>query len=268
MKKISFTKMHGTGNDFILVSTRARTTRRFWTTRRVRALCDRHHGVGADGLIILTAHRRQRQYGFAIYNADGSTAETCLNGLRCAAFLLTRGTGEIILHPPAGPVSARVLRRKGSTAVVRLDLGIPQYGAAPLPPMGRGRQKATVTAIDVGNPHLVVFVKDFEFDWPRTAARVQQQATFPQATNVDFVRVINRRRLELRFFERGVGPTLSCGSGAVAATLAAMREDLIGNTVRLITPGGTMKINYDSRADRLLLTGPAEKVFSGKIEVR
>jgi diaminopimelate epimerase len=267
MRKITFTKMHGTGNDFIFVLAKTSSGRQFWTKKRVRKLCDRHSGIGADGLIVLTPPAKRGGYGFRIYNADGSTAETCLNGLRCAAFLVSRGTGEVIFVPPAGPVSTRVLSRTGSTAIVRVDLGVPEYGAATLPPLGRGWNKMTVTAISVGNPHLVVFVEDFDFDWPAVAGQVQQRSSFPRGANVEFVRVVNRRRMELRFFERGVGPTLSCGSGAVAATLAAMREDLVGNAVNLATPGGKLKINYNPTADRIYLTGAAEKIFTGEIRI-
>ncbi|MFC1475661.1 diaminopimelate epimerase [Candidatus Zixiibacteriota bacterium] len=267
MRTITFTKMHGTGNDFIFVLAKTRSGRQFWTKKRIGTLCDRHIGIGADGLIVLTPLAKREGYGFRIYNADGSTAETCLNGLRCAAFLVSRGPGTVIFEPPAGPVSTRVLSRAGSTAIVRVDLGVPEYGAATLPPLGRGRNKITVTAISVGNPHLVVFVRDFNFDWPVVATQVQQQSAFPRGANVDFVRVINRRRMELRFFERGVGPTLSCGSGAVAATLAAMREDLVGNAVNLVTPGGELKIHYNPTADRIYLTGPVERIFTGEIRI-
>lgn len=267
MKKIAFTKMQGTGNDFIFVFEKSVSVGRFWTKKRVRTVCDRHSGIGADGLIVLSSARRRGGYGFRIYNADGSTAETCINGLRCAALLVSRGKEEIVFHPPPGPVKTRVLQRRGPAGQVMVDLGIPEYHAATLPPLGRGGNKMTVTAISVGNPHLVVFVRDFTFDWLAAAVLVQQQSTFAQGANVDFARVISRRRIELRFFERGVGPTLSSGSGAVAATLAAMREDLVGNTVSLAAPGGKLKITYDPPADRLFLTGPAEKIFTGEISV-
>ncbi len=267
MKKIVFTKMHGTGNDFIFVFEKTEADRRFWTKKRVRKLCDRHVGIGADGLILLKPARQRGRYGFCIYNADGSSAEICINGLRCAALLVSRGKEQIVFEPLAGPMSTRVLQRVGSRATVRVDLGIPEYGAATLPPLGRGRKKMAVTAISVGNPHLVVFVNDFDFDWQAVAAQVQQQSTFPRGANVGFARVISRRQIELRFFERGVGPTLSSGSGALAATLAAMREDLVGNTVNLTMPGGKLKITYDPTGDRLYLTGPVEKVFAGEVSI-
>ena len=267
MRKIAFTKMQGTGNDFILVQEKSIAALRFWTEKRVWIICDRHLGIGADGLILLTPQGRRGEYDFRIYNADGSGAETCINGLRCAASLVARGKTETVFHPPAGPVRTIILDRRGPIATVRVNLGVPQYQALTLPPLGRGRNKMPVTAISVGNPHLVILVKDFAFDWPAVALRVQHESIFPQGANVDFMRVINRSRLELRFYERGVGPTLSCGSGAMAAALSAMRDDLINNSATLITQGGKLKINYDPLSDHVYLAGPAVRVFSGTIDI-
>jgi len=267
MRKIVFTKMHGTGNDFILVLEKSRKSREFFNGKRVRALCDRHTGIGADGLIVLIPEHRRGFFGFRIYNADGSPAETCVNGLRCAALLVAGSGKEVVFETVAGPVAARITQAQGQTATVRVDLGVPIYATGILAPLGRGKNKKPMVAITVGNPHIVVFVKNFDFDWPQVAITAQHQAKFPRGANVEFVRVINRRKIELRIFERGVGPTLSCGSGATAAVFACLREDLIDNAVDVVMPGGRLRIKYDPRTDRMFLTGPAVEVFSGEIQV-
>jgi len=267
MRKIAFTKMHGTGNDFILVKQKSKKNRRLLTRGRVCALCDRHTGIGADGLIVLAPTRQRGRYDFTIYNADGSSAETCVNGLRCAALLVAKEKKEAVFVTLAGPVATRVLQLKGKKATVQVDLGVPEYRAATLAPLGKGKDKMPMVAIDVGNPHIVVFVKDFDLDWPQAAVAAQHQAGLPRGANVEFVRVIGRRKIELRIFERGVGPTLSSGSGSIAAFFAAMREDLVDNVVDVLMPGGRLRIKYDPQADRVLLSGPAAEVFSGEIRV-
>jgi diaminopimelate epimerase len=267
MKKVSFTKMQATGNDFILVREKSAAPQRFWTGKRAWLICDRHLGVGADGLIVLHTPNRHGTHEFRIFNADGSPAETCLNGLRCAALLVSQGTEETVFLPPAGPAITRVIRRNGPVAMVQVDLGFPQYQALSLPALKWGRTRQPVTAIAAGNPHLVVLVQDFDFDWVAAASRVQNESIFPCGANVDFVRVVDRRTVEVRFVERGVGPTLSCGSGAVASALCAMREDLVGNSVDLLVPGGKLRVDYHPRADRLYLTGPAVNIYSGEINL-
>lgn len=264
MRRIVFNKMHGTGNDFILVQEKSKKSRRLWTKKRVCALCDRHTGIGADGLIVLTADRSPGVYIFRIYNADGSAAETCVNGLRCAALLVRKSGRETVFQTVAGSVITCVKQVKGKTGVVQVDLGVPLYATGILPPLGRGKNKRPMVAITVGNPHIVVFVKNFDFDWPQAAITAQHQAKLPRGANVEFVRVINRKKIELRIFERGVGPTLSCGSGATAVVFACLREDLIDNGVDVVMPGGRLRIKYDPRTDRMSLTGPATEVFSGE----
>jgi diaminopimelate epimerase len=259
--------MHGTGNDFVLVVERGKRDRVVWTKRRVLALCDRHSGIGADGLVVLTPTARHGPCAFTIYNADGSPAETCVNGLRCAAFLLAGKTQDITFHTLAGPVGTQVLRIRGDTAVVRVDLGPGEYAAVALPPLLVGKARFPVTALSIGNPHVVVFVPAFDFDWQMAAVFVQQRAGRSRGVNVEFARVINRRRIELRIFERGVGPTLSSGSGATASVLAAMRDDLVGNNVEVVMPGGHLQVAYDPQMDRMFLTGPATRVYSGQVEI-
>jgi len=267
MKTVQFTKMHGTGNDFVLVVERAGRSAPGWTKARVRALCDRHFGVGADGLLALAPTRRRDQYRFAIYNADGSPAETCINGLRCAAFLLADRARELTFLTLAGPVVTRLLQAHGNTAAVRVDLGVAEYAACTLPPLLVGKAKFPMTAISIGNPHVVALVPDFDFDWERAAVFVQQRAGRSRGINVEFARVVSRRKIELRIFERGVGPTLSSGSGATASVLAAMRDDRVGNDVLVVMSGGRLKIGYDPRTDRVHLTGPATTVYSGEIKI-
>jgi len=267
MRDIAFTKMHGTGNDFIFVVEQKTDQLKFWTKKRIRGLCDRNIGIGADGVIVLIPLPKISRYTFQIFNADGSRAETCVNGLRCAALLTAAAGLHAVFETPAGPVATKVIRLDAKTATVQVEVGEPRYEAKTLQPLGRGNRKMSLTAVSIGNPHVVGFVRDFNFDWPEVATAVQQKAPFPRGTNVEFVRVVNRRKIEMRIFERGVGPTLSSGSGSIAAVYAARREDLIDNSVDVVMPGGTLKIKYDPRTDRMYQTGPAVEIYSGNIAV-
>ncbi len=267
MKKMLFTKMHGAGNDFIMVVDTAGRDRTFWTKTRVRALCDRRTGIGGDGLIVLSSLRGKGHYNFSIYNADGSAAETCVNGLRCATLLLGTPGKKLLFKTRAGLVETSILKKKNNAASVQVVLGSPLYAAEPLPPLGKGKNRLPLVAINVGNPHVVARVADFNFDWSQTAMMAQQRSPFSRGTNVEFMRIVSRRKIELRIYERGVGPTLSSGSGATAAVLAGMREDLLDNAVDVVMPGGRVKIKYDPRLDRLLMIGPAVTIYSGEIRL-
>ncbi len=264
MKRLPFVKMHGTGNDFIIIEHKTAKSSGRWTQSRVRTLCDRNTGIGGDGLIILTP-RGYREYDFKIYNADGSSAETCINGIRCATLLVTHRDETVTFYPPAGPTQARAVRRSTSRARVEIDLGSPEYSAVSLKPLRRKGQRIELTGVAVGNPHVVAFVNDFSFNLDELAAGLQQHSPFPRGANIDFVRVKNERAADLRFFERGVGPTLSSGSGALASYYALRRADLVDNKVTMHTPGGRISVQYRPAKDRVYLVGPAKLVFRGEI---
>lgn len=246
-----FTKVEGLGNDFVLVEHDLATA---WPIERVRAVCDRHRGVGADGVLLLSSVSGLDAQ-MVVLNADGSRPEMCGNGLRCAALYLSARTGrdELELLTDAGPRRALVVGGDVtvSLGVVRV-LGEPQLGAA--------AHGATWTQVDAGNPHLVTF--DLE---PAAAIRVgpllATHPAFPDGTNVECARIANGE-IELVVWERGSGYTLACGTGAAATAALAWAKGLLPEgPTRVHLPGGTLTVWRDG--DALMQRGPARIVYSG-----
>lgn len=239
-----FTKMHGLGNDFVVVPADATVDE-----GRVRAWCDRRRGIGADGVLRVSASEGRVRMEY--WNADGSPAEMCGNGLRCVArYALDRrlvDTSEFVIDTPVGPRSARV----GET--VEVELG-------PVRVTGEETLAGTpVVTVDAGNPHAVVTVPD-----PATAPVVEAGGRIEAAAgvNVEFMSVVGDDEIELRVWERGVGETLACGSGAGAAVMAARRAGRVGDDVVVRLPGGQLRVRVDG--DTVWLEGPAETVFEGE----
>jgi len=249
MSTVAVAKMHGTFNDFAIVDGRSQQIEDL--QRFARAVCDRRGGVGADGLIVLlasgVADARMR-----ILNADGSEAEMCGNGMRCAVrYLSELGEGDRFrIETLAGVIGAEVLE-KGEEYRVRLNMGAPhlEFQALPFP---------NAASVSVGNPHIVIFRTALdEFDLP-AAGR-----TMPQ-TNVHAAVVVDRHHIDARHYERGVGLTYACGTGAVACAAAAIDRKLCDSPVDVHVPGGVLRIEWDGKGDAYL-TGPAVRVFDANV---
>ena len=273
-----FTKMHGAGNDFVVLD--LRDGRAPPTPALCRALADRHAGVGCDQ--ILTIERADdaavvARYG--IFNADGSRAGQCGNGARCVAAWLRRDAGRAG-HPL--PAAFEVDSPAGRHAVefvapdrVRLDMGRPAFDPAAVPLAGQAEADeyridtpagaATFGAVSMGNPHAVLRVDDVRAA-PVAALgeALQRHAAFPDSVNVGFVEVVDAAHLRLRVFERGVGETLACGSGACAAAVVAMRRGWVGRAVDVALPGGVLHIEWPADDAGVAMTGPAAFVFEGE----
>lgn len=274
-----FVKMHGTGNDFVLL--RVQGDEQDWS-RLARVMCDHHFGVGADGLILVLPSSCA-DVGMRMFNPDGSEAEMCGNGLRCVVKhaveegLAQPRDGGISVETAVGVLAAEVFGEKGAVERVRVSMGVPRFAPREIPvlveaepplkdlPLDIEGQRLAVTCVSMGNPHAVHFVERpvAEFPLERIGPKVEDHPLFPQRVNFEVVRVLGRESMEARVWERGAGATLACGSGACAAVVAAELHGLVGEGVDITLPGGTVVVEWDG-AGECYLAGPAELVFVGE----
>jgi diaminopimelate epimerase len=252
--------MHGLGNDFVLIDSRKEKLGALDLKKLGIDLCDRHFGVGADGLLIVWPSQKAH-YRMQVINADGSEAEMCGNGIRCFAkyvYETDQLKEELIsVETPAGIILPAVILENGVFAGVEVDMGEPK---------DNGQVKLagyTFQKISMGNPHAVAFVDHLnEVELAETGPAVENDAEFPERTNVEFVQIVNDKELGLEVWERGVGETLACGTGACAAAVAAHLAGKTGRRVLVHLPGGDLDIEW-TEENRVLMRGPAAKVFEG-----
>ena len=283
---MNFTKLQAAGNDFILVETS--DTNRNWSPV-ARAVCDRHFGIGADGLLLLLPSD-MADFGMRIFNPDGSEAEACGNGLRCLAkYVVNRGLAdigaqEILIETIAGIRKAKIYEARGEVVTIQVSMGTPKLGAKDIPVTIEEGDRGlvdikpilsyTVTVEDrelllnfvsIGNPHAVYFGQDPVSDFPlsQIGSKVERLSIFPNRINFEVAKVVNRQRIEARVWERGVGETLACGSGACAIAVATQLRGYIDNKVDIKLPGGILTVEWD-RVGEIFLGGPAEFVFTGE----
>jgi diaminopimelate epimerase len=256
--RVPVTKMHGTRNDFVILDRRAACVEDL--TSFGRWVCDRHAGVGADGLIVIeesaTADVRMR-----VVNADGSEAEMCGNGIRCAARWLDEAGegGRLRFETLAGIVETAVVAREPEY-LVRVDMGTPRIAATPVPFLEDARY------VDLGNPHVVLLRKSVEeLELSMIANRLQTVPLFPRGTNVH-VAAVEGEALRVRHWERGVGLTMSCGTGAVASAVAAIDRELVASPLDVFVPGGHLIVEWERGANAALV-GPAVRVFDTEVRV-
>ena len=270
---LRFTKMHGIGNDFVVVD--ARSTPFDLEVAEIRRLGDRHFGAGFDQLLTIEpSDSADCAFRYGIYNTDGSTARQCGNGVRCVAAWLARAgaldAGTARLMSPSGPVEVE-LRPDGR---VRVNMGTPRFAPAEVPLRGHEEaltyhldvvnRRVELSALSMGNPHAVILVEDAAAAPVGTLGpQVEMHADFPDRCNVGFAEVLLPERIRLRVWERGVGETLACGSGACAAAVALHRRGLVGARTTVALPGGELDIEWDGHGD-VGMTGPAQFVFEGE----
>lgn len=282
---VHFTKMHGAGNDFVMLDLRAEraladvfASERTRTAALCRALADRHLGVGCDQIITISpprTHDALASYG--IWNADGSASRQCGNGARCVAAYVMRGNGEratgtrFVLDSPAGTHEVEAL----GDGNFRIAMGVPVFepvriplagcdGAQDLYDLHIGGTHVGFGAVSMGNPHAVVEVDDVSRAPVASLGRaLQDSAAFPDSANVGFAQVLAPDRIALRVFERGVGETLACGSGACAAVAVLVRRGRLGRDVDVVLPGGTLRITWPADDASVQMAGPAAFVFEG-----
>jgi diaminopimelate epimerase len=275
--KFRFSKMHGLGNDFIVIDGVRQSID--LSPTQVRFLADRHFGIGCDQLLLVErAMHQDVDFRYRIFNADGGEVEQCGNGARCfVRFVHEQGLSnkrEIRVETLAGVISPRL----ESDGEVTVDMGAPALEPAQIPftsastdvvqPLEVGKLTVAITAVSMGNPHAVQVVADTE------AAPVAEQGPlieshprFPQRVNAGFMQVVGRQRIRLRVFERGAGETLACGTGACAAVVTGILRGLLDSPVRVETHGGKLSIAWQGVGTSVSMTGPALTVFTGEIEL-
>jgi diaminopimelate epimerase len=277
--RIEFSKMQGLGNDFLVFDVPAAGTGASLDPAKVRALADRHTGVGFDQALMLEApHDAKHRVYYRIFNSDGGEVEQCGNGARCIAALLYARAPELgrelVMESKGGIVRARI-RQDG---LVSVDMGAPDFepraipldahAEAPVYALDGGGETIELGAVSIGNPHAVLRVPDVKSaPLERLGPIIERHARFPRRANVGFMQVLDRGHIALRVYERGVGETLACGTGACAAVAVGRRQGLLQEEVRVDLPGGTAYVSWPGPGKHVWLTGPASKVFTGTIDI-
>ncbi len=281
-----FTKMHGIGNDFVMVNCLGADGPALLAEAERRAvfLCDRKFGVGGDGVIAVLPGRTA-PFQMRMFNPDGSEAEMCGNGIRCfAKFLydrdLTDQRSEIAVETGAGQLMLQVTPGPdGKAATVRVDMGEPVLKPSQIPtllaegdgpvvgvPLDLGDQTLSVTAVSMGNPHAVVFVDDVKaYPIEQVGPKVESHPAFPRRVNTEFVQVVSRAETIFRVWERGAAETLACGTGACASVVAGVLNDKTDRRVLVHLPGGDLDIEWSAADSHVYMTGAATEVFAGEI---
>ncbi|WP_188149441.1 diaminopimelate epimerase [Teredinibacter waterburyi] len=275
--RLRFTKMHGLGNDFVMVD--AISQRVAITPERARQLADRHFGVGCDQVLVVEAPQNpDADFSYRIFNHDGSEVENCGNGARCFAIFVRQRhltTKTIINAETRGGMLQLHVHPDDSVTV---DMGAPRLTPAEIPfvapseaPSYRlqlNQQELEIGAVSMGNPHAVTLVDNLDaYPVAEVGAEVECHSRFPNRVNAGFMQIINRNQIHLRVFERGVGETIACGTGACAAMVSGVQRGLLDNQVSVNLPGGQLQIEWDGPGKPVKMTGPATTVFHGQIKI-
>ena len=270
-----FTKMHGAGNDFVVIDgVRQHIS---LAPEQLRLLADRHFGVGCDQILLVEkSQNKEADFRYRIFNADGGEVEQCGNGARCFVRFVhdqkLTGKREIVVETKSGLIVPR-LEEDGRVTV---NMGAPVFEAARIPFVGGTEQASEalelsgvtldISALSMGNPHAVQVVDDIEIaDVAKSGALIELHPRFPKRVNAGFMQVVDRHSIKLRVFERGAGETLACGTGACAAAVAGIRLGLLDSPVHVLTRGGALGVAWEGMGQPVLLTGPAITVFDGEI---
>lgn len=274
-KGLTFTKMHGLGNDFVLVEDFGLTLSDYGET--AKKLCDRHYGIGADGLVLLQPSGRA-DCKMRIFNADGTEAEMCGNAVRCVGkYLYERRIvpkETISLETFSSVLTLQLSVKGGKVAAVTVNMGQPELDSEKIPVRGKSRtvlsealtaagREFRVTAVSMGNPHCVIFVPGLhEVLLEKWGPAIEEHPQFPRRTNVEFVYIASPREAHVLVWERGVGPTLACGSGACAVLVAGVLNNKLERRAQIRLPGGCLSVFWADDG-HVYMTGPAQEVFSG-----
>ena len=274
---LKFTKMHGAGNDFVVIDGVRQQVA--LSPENIRFIADRNFGVGCDQLLLVEkAQHKDADFRYRIFNADGGEVEQCGNGARCFVRFVhdkkLTSKREIIVETKSGLISPR-LEDDGRVTV---NMGAPIFEPARIPfdsdsrevtqPLQIGDTIIHITAVSMGNPHAVQVVADVEAAPVATLGPlIEHHPRFPKRVNAGFMQVLDRDHIKLRVFERGAGETLSCGTGACAAVVAGIQRGLLDATVHVATRGGTLSITWQGEGSPVSMTGPAISVFDGEINL-
>jgi len=252
---IFFTKAHGARNDFLL-TWRDTLPGTFDASEAAIAICDRHTGAGADGWLLISS-APDSDGDIELWNSDGSHSEISGNGTRCAAAFLIGDKDSITIQTGAGLKHLRLLERNGRCFSFEMNMG-----RATVENLRETILDLDAAILNVGNPQCAVFVPNFDLDWRTLGAALERHPRFPNRTNVSFIKVMDDHTLDVRFYERGAGETMSSGTGSTGAAAAAFARGLVTSPVRVLTPAGPLDLRWED--DNILLAGPAEIVASGE----
>jgi diaminopimelate epimerase len=274
---LKFTKMHGAGNDFVVLDGVRQPVK--LSPEQLRLLADRHFGVGCDQILLVEkAQTKEADFRYRIFNADGGEVEQCGNGARCFLRFVhdqkLTPKRKIVVETHGGLISPR-LEPDGRVTV---DMGPPVFEPSRIPfdggsgavsePLEVAGETLNISALSMGNPHAVQLVSDVErAPVEKLGPLIEHHPRFPKRVNAGFMQVMDRHSLRLRVYERGAGETLSCGTGACAAVVAGIRRGLLDSPVNVATRGGLLTITWDGDGQPVLMTGPAITVFSGAINL-
>jgi diaminopimelate epimerase len=273
--RLKFTKMHGLGNDFVVLdATRASIA---LSRDQLRRIADRHLGIGCDQILQVEPPRQpDTDFYYRIFNADGGEVEQCGNGARCfVRFVREQGlTDKTQIR--VGTLSGVIVPKLEADGRITVDMGVPEFEPARIPfvadrraivyALDVGGDTVEISAVSMGNPHAVQVVSDIDVAPVGTQGpALETHARFPQRVNAGYMQVVNRRRIRLRVYERGAGETLACGTGACAAVVAGIQRDLLDRDVTVATRGGELGISWQGEGQPVLMTGPAATVYAGEI---
>lgn len=280
---MKFTKMHGIGNDYIYVNCLEETVEH--PQKLAKFVSDRHFGIGSDGLILIKPSDTA-DFEMAMYNADGSRGEMCGNAIRCVAkYVYDHGMTDktdISIETLAGIKHIRITAEHNKAVLARVNMGKPELVPEKIPvfikegmpsqivnyPITAGTKEYRMTCVSMGNPHCVIFTDDVDgLELEKTGPLFEHHAYFPNRMNTEFVKVIDKKTLQMRVWERGSGETLACGTGACAVTAAAVLNGFTERAVTVRLRGGELQIEWDEDTGDVYMTGPAESVFEGEIQV-
>jgi diaminopimelate epimerase len=271
---IEFTKMHGLGNDFVVIDAISQTIS--LSSQQIKAIADRHFGIGCDQLLLVEkAENKEAEFRYRIFNADGGEVEQCGNGARCfALFVRQQGlttNDKIIVETSSGIIELMV---RGE--LVTVNMGVPNFEPGSLPFLEENRAESynlmvneavyAIGAVSMGNPHAVMLVDNIDdIDIETLGPAIESHPMFPNRVNAGFMQVLRRNEVRLRVYERGVGETRACGTGACAAVAIGRLLGKLDEQVTVHLHGGDLNISWSGEGDTLLMTGPATTVFQGKI---
>jgi len=275
--QIKFTKMHGLGNDFIVIDAINQSVS--LTAEQVRLLADRHFGIGCDQLLLVEpATSGEADFRYRIYNADGGEVGQCGNGARCfMRFVNEQGLSDksdLYVETAGGPL--RLTREEDGQVTV--NMGVPRLqpgeipfdaaAFAPLYPLHAADHELEIAAISMGNPHAVLLVDDIDSaPVAELGPIIESHPRFPERVNAGFMQVVDRQTIHVRVYERGAGETLACGSGACAAVVAGQLWERLDNRVKVFLKGGELMVSWRGEGEPVMMTGPATTVYQGHIEL-
>lgn len=277
--KLRFTKMHGLGNDFVMIDAISQPVK--ITPDRARKIADRNFGVGCDQILIVEAPTiPDADFKYRIFNADGSEVENCGNGARCFAIFvrMRKLTGSHVIR--AQTANGILVLNVVDKYSVKVDMGVPELQPTNIPFIAETeqvtytldipelRQQVAIGAVSMGNPHAVVSVDDtLQYPVETVGPLIEKHARFPNRVNAGFMTVVDRSAIKLRVFERGSGETLACGTGACAAVVAGVLQGKLDNNVTVELPGGKLTIEWQGPGTHVFMTGPVATVFHGQMRI-